>query len=52
MRSLVFILDQMLVGRCNFGLAAQTGWLVISNKNKVRFADIHKEATRPFTGFN
>src|SRR5215475_6377055 len=28
--------------------AAQTGWLVSSNKNKVRFADIHKEATRPF----
>ena len=30
-------------------LAAQTGWLVISNKNKVRYADIYKEATRPFT---
>ena len=31
-------------------LAAQTGWLVNSNKNKVRYADIYKEATRPFTG--
>src|SRR5215470_1963333 len=30
-------------------LAAQTGWLVSSNKNKVRYADIYKEATRPFT---
>src|SRR5215470_4480418 len=30
-------------------LAAQTGWLVNSNKNKVRYADIYKEATRPFT---
>src|SRR5215467_5944761 len=30
-------------------LAAQTGWFVNSNKNKVRYADIHKEATRPFT---
>jgi hypothetical protein len=30
-------------------LAAQTGWLVISNKkNKVRFAGIYKEPTRPF----
>src|SRR5215831_15514698 len=28
---------------------AQTGWLVNSNKNKVRYADIYKEATRPFT---
>src|SRR5215475_12789055 len=31
-------------------LAAQTGWFVISNDNKVRFADIYKEATRHFTG--
>ena len=30
-------------------LAAQTGWLVITDKNKVRFATIYKEATRPFT---
>jgi hypothetical protein len=30
-------------------LAAQTARLVISNKNKVRYADIYKEATRPFT---
>ena len=30
-------------------LAAQTGWLVIPNKNKVRFAYISKEAARPFT---
>jgi len=30
-------------------LAAQTGWLVNSNKNKVRYADIYKEATQPFT---
>ena len=30
-------------------LAAQTGWFVNSNKNKVRYADIYKEATRPFT---
>src|SRR5262245_23682426 len=29
--------------------AAQTGWLVNSNKNKVRYADIYKEATRPFS---
>src|SRR5215475_12505421 len=29
--------------------AAQTGWLVNSNKNEVRYADIYKEATRPFT---
>ena len=29
-------------------LAAQTGWLVDSNKNKVRYADIYTEATRPF----
>ena len=29
--------------------AAQTGWFVNSNKNKVRYADIYKEATRPFT---
>src|SRR5215467_6931381 len=28
---------------------AQTGWFVKSNKNKVRYADIYKEATRPFT---
>jgi len=28
---------------------AQTGWFVNSNKNKVRYADIYKEATRPFT---
>jgi len=30
-------------------LAAQTGWFVNSNKNKVRYADIYKEAARPFT---
>src|SRR5215467_5753163 len=30
-------------------LAAQTGWLANSNKNMVRYADIYKEATRPFT---
>ena len=32
-------------------LAAQTGWLVNSKKNEVRYADVYKEATRPFTGF-
>jgi len=26
---------------------AQTGWLVNSNKNKVRYLDSYKEATRP-----
>jgi len=30
-------------------LTAQTGWLVISNKNMERYADICKEAARPFT---
>ena len=30
-------------------LAAQTGRLVNSNKNTVRYADIIKEATRPLT---
>src|SRR5215471_10071641 len=28
-------------------LAAQTGWFVNSNENKVRYADIYKVATRP-----
>jgi len=28
---------------------AQTGWLVNSDKIKVRCANIYKEATRPFT---
>ena len=27
--------------------AARTGWFVNSNKNKVRYADIYKEAARP-----
>src|SRR5262245_56366119 len=31
--------------------AAQTGWLENSNKNNVRYADIYKEATRPFTNY-
>src|SRR5262245_45447641 len=30
-------------------LGAQTGWFVNSSKNKVRYTDIYKEATRPFT---
>ena len=30
-------------------LSGADGWLVNSNKNKVRYADIYKEATRPFT---
>src|SRR5215471_4672635 len=30
-------------------LAAQTGWLVNSNKKKERYADINKDATRPFS---
>src|SRR5215471_9832369 len=37
------------INKSSRSLVAQTRWLVSSNKNKVRYADIYKEATRPFT---
>jgi len=32
--------------------AAQTGWLVISNKNKERYADIMRRLRDPLLAFN
>ena len=39
----------MRLNKRSRSLTAQMGWLVISKRNKVRFSDICKEATRPFT---